>query len=61
MATIHKLSDRERPTAATAPRALRAHRTAEIVIFPGVRYEYWKESSADAGQAVERDRLDPGE
>jgi hypothetical protein len=36
--------------------------TADVVLFPGVRYEKWEEGSPDAGQSSrrsrKRDRLD---
>lgn len=61
MATILKFDAAERVHNPTEPRRLQVEKSAEIVIFPGVRYEYWLEPEAPARVAVERDRLDPGE
>lgn len=61
MATILKFDAAERVQNPSEPRRLRLQKSAEIVIFPGVRYEYWPEPEAPARAAVERDRLDPGE
>lgn len=60
MATILKFAAAERLADPTTPRRLRARQSAEIVIFPGVRYEYWQEPEATAAPAIERDRLEPG-
>lgn len=44
MATIHEL--RLQPREATSPQPV----SAEIIIFPGIRYEYWDaQASAKAG------------
>lgn len=60
MATILKFAAPERPADPT-PRRLRARQSAEIVIFPGVRYEYWQEPEATAAPAIARDGLKTGE
>jgi hypothetical protein len=44
-----------------AGKSRRRRKTAEIVIFPGVRYERWSQAEAQqcrAVPAVERDRLE---
>lgn len=57
MATI--LEFRASQESEQKPKARRRRRSAEIVIFPGVRYERWVDEPArpDAETAVARDRL----
>ena len=44
---------------APKPRTRRRRRTAEIVIFPGVRYERWTDGPQDSGgKPVKRDVLE---
>lgn len=61
MATILKFDAPERTAGTSQPRRLQVRQSAEIVIFPGVRYEYWQEPKEATGQQVKRDRLEPGE
>lgn len=61
MATILKFDASERPANTAAPRRLRAYTSAEIVIFPGVRYEYWQEADTANDQHPQRERAKPGE
>lgn len=60
MATILKFNASDRQSGA-APRRLRPRQSAEIVIFPGIRYEYWQEPEQGSAEPVKRDRLEPGE
>lgn len=49
------------PEVQSAPRARKVRRgraSAEIVIFPGIRYEHWEEEPAKhQAPRIERDRL----
>lgn len=31
----------------------REHQTAEVILFPGVRYEHWLDGQGNGGQAAE--------
>lgn len=63
MATILKFDASERAAGcAQTPRRLRPRQSAEIVIFPGVRYEYWQEPEEEAQpQPGKRDVLEPAD
>jgi hypothetical protein len=59
MATILEFRGNEK----SAAKARRGRRSAQIVIFPGVRYERWDESAASQSgtsqsASVQRDRLE---
>ena len=41
-----------------ASRRKSAHATAEVVIFPGIRYEYWEERSERSTRSVRRGERD---
>ena len=50
---------RVKPKQPSLPATRRKRRSAEVVIFPGVRYERWAEAEATtaAPQGLQRDRL----
>jgi hypothetical protein len=67
MATIHHLSSPTKRQAAAKTPATRPATTtgAEIILFPGVRYERWCETHSQGPgrdlRAPQRDRLDVAE
>lgn len=62
MATILKFDASERAAGGVqTPRPLRPRQSAEIVIFPGVRYEYWQEPEDAQPRRAKCDALEPAE
>ncbi|MFM9938035.1 MAG: hypothetical protein ACKVP7_00900 [Hyphomicrobiaceae bacterium] len=56
MADILEFRVKSTPTA--PPRSKRRRKAAEIVIFPGIRYERWEDApSSDSAKVPERDTL----
>lgn len=54
MATILKFCASEKPASSDLPRRLKASAGAEIVIFPGIRYEYWADKDESAAPVTEQ-------
>jgi hypothetical protein len=66
MATIHRIeTETKRRGAAPAATQATVNTTADIILFPGVRYERWSETHQPAQSAKRsrkhRDRLDIAE
>lgn len=65
MATIHRIEDGTARRSTTQPVEKRTAQKAEIILFPGVRYERWSETHQQAPQTKrrgkQRDRLDIAE
>lgn len=54
MATILKFCASEKPATSDLSRRLKVATGAEIVIFPGIRYEYWTDKDASATPVTEQ-------
>jgi hypothetical protein len=62
MATIHRIAPASARTT-TSPDTNRKPSSAEIILFPGVRYERWSETNDRSGgrTARQRDRMEIAE